>query len=85
MAFCKPLVGCLSVLANASPPPPKGEARLGLLQASGGLLTRLPLWGPLRPGGTLPSGRSPLPRRSVLNVCHWQTAPDAAAETLARH
>ena len=27
----------LSVLANASPPPPKGEARLGLLQASGGL------------------------------------------------
>ena len=35
----------LSVLANASPPPPKGEARLGLLQASGGLLTRLPLRG----------------------------------------
>ena len=25
--------------------PPKGEARLGLLQASGGLLTRLPLRG----------------------------------------
>ena len=27
----------LSVLANAGAPPPKGEARLGLLQASGGL------------------------------------------------
>ena len=29
------------------------------------------------------SARSPLPRRSVLDVCHWQTAPEAAAETLA--
>ena len=27
------------------------------------------------------SARSPLPRRSVLDVCHWQTAPEAAAET----
>ena len=26
------------------------------------------------------SARSPLPRRSVLDVCHWQTAPEAAAE-----
>ena len=37
--------------------------------------------GPLRPGGTLPSGRSPLPRRSVLDVCHWQTAPEPAGES----
>ena len=36
--------------------------------------------GPLRPGGTLPSGRSPLPRPSVLDVCHWQTAPEPAGE-----
>ena len=48
----------LSVLANASPPPPKGEARLGLLQASGGLpspssLTRVHL--PQRGGKTWPS------------------------------
>ena len=74
----------LSVLANASPPPPRGEARFSFLQAFGGAPTWLPLRGPLRPGGTLPSGRSPLPRRSVLDVCHWQTAPEAAAETLAR-
>ena len=26
------------------------------------------------------SARSPLPRRSVLDVCHWQTASEAAAE-----
>ena len=67
------------------------------------------VWGPLRPGGTLLSGRpsrqarpnpktsrgckgswcpvgtvqdrSTLPLRSVLGVCHWQTAPEAAAET----
>ena len=25
--------------------------------------------------------RSTLPLRSVLGVCHWQTAPEAAAET----
>ena len=30
------------------------------------------------------SARSPLPRRSVLDVCHWQTAPEAAAETSHR-
>ena len=69
------------------------------------------VWGPLRPGGTLLSGRpsrqarpnpktfrgckgswcpvgtvqdrSTLPLRSVLGVCHWQTAPEAAAETEA--
>jgi len=39
--------------------------------------------GLLRLSGTLPNSRSPLPRRSVLDVCHWQTAPEAAAETLA--
>ena len=33
----------LSVLANASPPPPEGEARPGFLQASGGLPTWLSL------------------------------------------
>ena len=71
----------LSVLANASPPPPKGEARLGFAQAFGGAHTWLHLWGPLRPGGTLPSGRSPLPRRSALDVCHWQTAPEPAGES----
>ena len=27
--------------------------------------------------------RSTLPLRSVLGVCHWQTAPEAAAETAA--
>ena len=114
----------LSVLANASPPPPKGEARLGLLQASGGLPSPPPagalspagsvkqlngahwapappkgggetwlcasFWqrtylappsGPLRPGGTLPSGRSPLPRRSVMDAAHWVASPEAAAES----
>ena len=44
----------LSVLANASPPPPKGEARLGFLQASGGL----PTWLSLR-GRYVPVGRCP--------------------------
>ena len=44
----------------AGAPPPKGEARLGFAQAFGGAPTWLPLRGPLRPGGTLPSGR---PRR----------------------
>ena len=69
--------------AHWAPAPPKGG---GETRLCANFLRRtylaLPL-GPLRPGGTLPSGRSPLPRRSVLDVCHWQTAPEAAAETLA--
>ena len=28
------------------------------------------------------SARSPLPRRSVLDVCHWQTAPEPAGESV---
>ena len=71
----------LSVLANASPPPPKGEARLGFAQAFGGAHTWLPPWGPLRPGGTLPSGRSPLPRRSVMGAAHWAASPEPAGES----
>ena len=71
----------LSVLANASPPPPKGEARLGFLQTSGCVPTWLPLRGPLRPGGTLPSGRSPLPRRSVMGAAHWAASPEPAGES----
>ena len=71
----------LSVLANASPPPPKGEARLGFLQTSGCVPTWLPPWGPLRPGGTLPSGRSPLPRRSVMGAAHWAASPEPAGES----
>ena len=63
--------------------PQRGRRDLALRKLYGGAPTWLPPWGPLRPGGTLPSGRSPLPRRSVLDVCHWQTAPEAAAETLA--
>ena len=69
--------------AHWAPAPPKGG---GETRLCANFLRRtylaLPL-GPLRPGGTLPSGRSPLPRRSVLDVCHWQTAPEAAAESLA--
>ena len=34
------------------------------------------------PVGTV-QHRSPLPLRSVLNVCHWQTAPEPAGETNA--
>ena len=71
----------LSVLANASPPPPKGEARLGFLQTFSSAPTWLPLWGPLRPGGTLPSGRSPLPRRSVMGAAHWVASPEPAGES----
>ena len=36
-------------------------------------------WSPV---GTV-QDRSTLPLRSVLGVCHWQTAPEAAAETAA--
>ena len=36
-------------------------------------------WSPV---GTV-QDRSTLPLRSVLDVCHWQTAPEAAAETAA--
>ena len=71
----------LSVLANASPPPPKGEARLGFLRTSGCVPTWLPLRGSLRPGGTLPSGRSPLPRRSVMGAAHWAASPEPAGES----
>ena len=71
----------LSVLANASPPPPKGEARLGFLQTFSSAPTWLPPWGPLRPGGTLPSGRSPLPRRSVMGAAHWAASPEPAGES----
>ena len=35
------------------------------------------------PVGTV-QDRSTLPLRSVLGVCHWQTAPEAAAETSHR-
>ena len=67
--------------AHWAPAPPKGG---GETRLCANFLRRtylaLPL-GPLRPGGTLPSGRSPLPRRSVLDVCHWQTAPEAAGES----
>ena len=38
----------LSVLANASPPPPKGEARLGFAQTVGSAHTWLPPWGSCR-------------------------------------
>ena len=43
--------------------------------------TCLPLWGPQRASGTLPSGRSPLLRPSVLDAPHWGAGPEAAAET----
>ena len=36
-------------------PPPKGEARLGFVQTSGGLLTRLPPWGRYVPVGRCPA------------------------------
>ena len=69
--------------AHWAPAPPKGGGETKF-SANFWLRTYLALpLGPLRPGGTLPSGRSPLPRRSVLDVCHWQTAPEAAAESLA--
>ena len=44
--------------------------------------TCLSLWGPLRASGTLPSGRSPLPRPSVLDGAHWAPGPEPAGETL---
>ena len=79
--------GCVRALASCPLRPP-----LGGTSPKGGGETRLcasfwrrtylaPPSGPLRPGGTLPSGRSPLPRRSVLDVCHWQTAPEPAGES----
>ena len=67
------LCGALGGLPS---PPPFG----GHLPQRGRRDLALPS-GPLRPGGTLPSGRSPLPRRSVLDVCHWQTAPEPAGES----
>ena len=46
--------------------------------------TCLPLWGPQRASGTLPSGRSPLPLRSVLDGAHWAPGPEPAGETVSR-
>ena len=45
----------LSVLANASPPPPRGEARLGFAQAFGSAHTWLPLGGRYVPVGRCPA------------------------------
>ena len=44
--------------------------------------TCLPLWGPQRASGTLPSGRSPLLRPSVLDGAHWAPGPEPAGETV---
>ena len=41
-----------------------------------------PQRGPLRAGGTLSSGRSPLPRPSVLGAPHWGAGPEPAGETV---
>ena len=69
--------------AHWAPAPPKGGGETRLCANFLRRTYLAPPLGPLRPGGTLPSGRSPQPRRSVLDVCHWQTAPEAAAESLA--
>ena len=43
-----------------------------------------PYGGPLRASGTLPSGRSPLPRPSILDGAHWAPGPEPAGETVSR-
>ena len=68
---CAPGAGCPLRHANGMTPPPKGEARLSFLQAFGGAPTWLPLRGPLRPGGTLPSGSGD----RALDGAHWAPAP----------
>ena len=45
--------------------------------------TCLHLWGPQRASGTLPSGRSPLLRPSVLDGAHWAPGPEPAGETVS--
>ena len=64
--------------------PPKGTLNPGspfyfVFLGSGACL---PLWGPLRASSTLPSGRSRLPPRSVLDGAHWAPGPEPAGETV---
>ena len=72
----------LSVLANASPPPPRGEARLSFLQAFGGAPTWLPLRGrcPLRGRRGLLQQPTPRTCASLLMStsgasCHRRESP----------
>ena len=67
--------------AHWAPAPPKGGGETKF-SANFWLRTNLALpLGPLRPGGTLPSGRSPLPRRSVMGAAHWAASPEPAGES----